>query len=325
TSSSLFNAILTSLGTQSSLLSPITSDIAESGHDTALVPNPFHALPSVNDSVSTPDWLELVDGGESGQNVPLYPLIQSARGVDVIFAVDSSRDMDDEAGGWPNGTSLLLARWYAQRHNLSERVPELPETPDAFVKQGLHQRVTVFGCGSRRSNGSAETNYTGPMIVYIPNRYVTDYTNTSTYKMDYNSTDVDAFFRNSAALMSDPMGNGTTNNGAGSDWNKCLACIVAAPTFRSNTTTVPERCKNCFDKYCWDGSKVGEVQGMSGPPVVWGWNGTGEPPVIPYGNPTSSATGSPTAPPGLAAKSGALRARGVVGMGILAGVVAALL
>jgi lysophospholipase len=41
--------------------------------------------------------------GEDLQNVPLWPLLQNERNVDLIFAVDSSADTQN----WPNGTSFV--------------------------------------------------------------------------------------------------------------------------------------------------------------------------------------------------------------------------
>lgn len=49
--------------------------------------------PSTNPQASTRQ-LTLVDGGENGENIPLHPLIQPARELDVIFAIDSSADTD---------------------------------------------------------------------------------------------------------------------------------------------------------------------------------------------------------------------------------------
>lgn len=44
-------------------------------------------------SIVDSDSLFLVDGGEDDENVPVLPLIQKERDVDIIFAVDNSADM----------------------------------------------------------------------------------------------------------------------------------------------------------------------------------------------------------------------------------------
>lgn len=45
-----------------------------------------------------------VDGSETGQTVPLWPVIQPQRKADFIIAFDAS---GDGTYGWVNGTNLL--------------------------------------------------------------------------------------------------------------------------------------------------------------------------------------------------------------------------
>ena len=77
--------------------------------DIADYPNPFIGVNNDSSHIANNTMLTLVDGGEDNQNIPLNPLIQPMRNVDVIFAVDSSADTNetwptaDSATGWPNG------------------------------------------------------------------------------------------------------------------------------------------------------------------------------------------------------------------------------
>lgn len=48
--------------------------------------------------------LELVDGGEDGEVMPIQPLLVGARGVDVILALDAT----DDVGDFTNGSSLIV-------------------------------------------------------------------------------------------------------------------------------------------------------------------------------------------------------------------------
>lgn len=41
----------------------------------------------------------MVDGGEDGEVVPFQPLLVKARGVDVIFAIDATSDVENYAAG----------------------------------------------------------------------------------------------------------------------------------------------------------------------------------------------------------------------------------
>ncbi len=47
--------------------------------------------------------LTLVDGGESHQNNPLFPLLEPARSVGVILVNDNSADT---SGNFPDGSEL---------------------------------------------------------------------------------------------------------------------------------------------------------------------------------------------------------------------------
>jgi lysophospholipase len=48
--------------------------------------------------------LEMVDGSESGQTIPFWPLLQPARALDVIIAFEGS---SETRMGWPNGTNII--------------------------------------------------------------------------------------------------------------------------------------------------------------------------------------------------------------------------
>ncbi|KAJ3041353.1 Lysophospholipase 1 [Rhizophlyctis rosea] len=303
TSSSLFNKILTSLPDPlSSILSTFTDKIAQSGEDTAILPNPFYQSPWVNTSISDDATVELVDGGESGQNIPLIPLFIPERNLTTIIAVDSSNDWE----GWSNGTSITLSYLHANRSNYT--FPPIPSTPDEFVSQGLDKRITFFGCGNVQGSISAslESNYTGPLLVYVPNYYISGLSNTSTYKMSYTSDEVAEFFKNAQGVWTTPVhqtsvtqGNDTNSADITGGSNStapaqtippatCIACAVLNPLFRATNSTaaslaVPETCQQCFAEYCWTHSVRGRIEGAFGPPVLWGWDGTGKGPVIPGG------------------------------------------
>lgn len=72
-------------------------------------------------------------------------LLASARGVDVIFAIDSSADTDDN---WPNGTALITTQARQQVDELAGayQVPPLPDSPEGFTSNGYNTRPTFFGC-----------------------------------------------------------------------------------------------------------------------------------------------------------------------------------
>jgi hypothetical protein len=74
-------------------LRTILTDLGEANDDIVQYhPNPFCGYNIATSRVADLTQLTLVDGREDLQNIPLNPLIQPYRAVDVIFAVDSSAD-----------------------------------------------------------------------------------------------------------------------------------------------------------------------------------------------------------------------------------------
>jgi len=252
TSSSLFNALILNL--ESSGLSGPLRELAEAALGTFSAnefdianydPNPFFgvrpdAFPSADDKDLT-----LVDGGEDLQNLPLHPLIQPARNLDVIFAFDNSADTlrsDGSTSNWPNGTALVAS--YAR-----SLVPEIangtefPAVPDVntFVNLGLNNRPTFFGCSASNFTNSQNPP---PLLVYIPNSPFTFHSNFTTMDLDYSNEDRDSMIQNGMEIATQPTEE---------DWQVCVACaIIHRNTEQMGTQT--EQCRQCMTKYCWDGS-----------------------------------------------------------------------
>lgn len=58
-------------------------------YDVASWPNPFYGVAPDTFIDSAQMNLNMVDGGEDGEVIPLQPLLVKARGIDVIFAIDA--------------------------------------------------------------------------------------------------------------------------------------------------------------------------------------------------------------------------------------------
>ncbi|TQS34772.1 hypothetical protein Golomagni_04833 [Golovinomyces magnicellulatus] len=202
-------------------------------------PNPFLGFnPKIN-SIANDNELSLVDGGLDGQNLPLVPLLQPQRKMEVIIAVDSSANLNN----FPNGDSMIATLRRSLDGKLSKLV-SFPLVPDnySFVSLGLNKRPTFFGCDD--SNKSPDT----PMIVYIPN---TDYvvaSNISTMKNKYKRSLSNDLIRNGYEMAT--MANGTLD----SQWPACLACAVLSRSMTRTKTQLPATCRKCFGTYCWNGS-----------------------------------------------------------------------
>ena len=204
TSSTLFNQALLTLNTSalpsilSDAITSLLTNLGENYNDIAQwQPNPFMNFNNATNRNTYSDQLTLVDGGEDGQNIPLYPLIQPNRAVDVIFAVDSSADTSN----WPNGTALVST--YQRSLNATvENGTAFPSIPDqnTFVNLGLNTRPTFFGCDASNLTGPA------PLIIYVPNAPYIYQSNVSTFDLEYNITERNAIIRNGYDVAT--MGNG---------------------------------------------------------------------------------------------------------------------
>jgi lysophospholipase len=248
TSSTLFNQIMLQLGKGGlpgilrDAVYKVLSLVSDADEDIATYsPNPFYMFNPDTNTGATSDSLTLVDGGEDYQNIPLHPLIQPDRNVDVIFAVDSSADT---TYFWPNGTSLVSTYQRSVSETGSANWTSFPSIPDqnTFVNLGLNQHPTFFGCDSKNITGSA------PIIVYIPNFPYVFMSNVSTFDLEYKAPVRNAIIENGYNVAT--LGNATED----SEWPTCVGCAIISRSLERNGEELPEACKQCFQKHCWDGT-----------------------------------------------------------------------
>ena len=249
TSSSLFNQFLLQSNSTSipqfaqSFITKVLSAVSSTDNDIAQYqPNPFYGYHNRTSRVAQSRVLSLVDGGEDLQNIPLHPLIQPNRHVDVIFAVDSSADTDTY---WPNGTALVATyqRSIDSSSNLANGT-SFPSIPDqnTFVNLGLNTRPTFFGCNS------ANTSTITPLVVYLPNYPYTYHSNVSTFDPTYNTSERNSIVLNGYNVAT--MANGSAN----ASWPTCVGCAILSRSLERTGTAVPDVCNQCFQQFCWDGT-----------------------------------------------------------------------
>ncbi|KAI1298554.1 lysophospholipase [Xylaria venustula] len=261
TSSSLFNQILLQNISDSSLPSVITDsledilkDLSNDQDDIAeWRPNPFYKYNPDDNLSADKEVLTLIDGGEDLQNIPLHPLIQPVRAVDVIFAVDSSADTyysytTDTVNNFPNGTALRAT--YQRSLGAIGNGTKFPAIPDAetFINLKLNQKPTFFGCDTSEFTKNDTDASIPPLVVYVPLTPYTAYSNASTFNPTYSDADRDAFIENGYNVAT--MGNGTVD----SQWPACAACAVLSRSLERTGTDIPATCKSCFERYCWNGT-----------------------------------------------------------------------
>lgn len=262
TSSTLFNQFFLNLGSTSipgffkDAIGDTLKEVGKKNEDIALYgPNPFKGFAKSTNPFADQDKLVLVDGGEDKENLPLAPLIQPERKVDVIFAIDSSADTENS---WPNGTSLVAS--YERSLNSSgianhTAFPYVPDT-NTFVNHKMNSEPTFFGCNA------SNTSHPTPLIVYIPNHPYTYHSNVSTFQDSYKDSERDNIILN--GFNAATMGNGTSDK----NWPTCVGCAILSRSFDRTKTQYPSICNKCFDTYCWDGTTEDSTPSGYNPPYV---------------------------------------------------------
>ncbi|KAL3473584.1 lysophospholipase catalytic domain-containing protein [Aspergillus californicus] len=261
TSSSLFNQFFLQLNDTGlpdfliEVIGDVLGDIGADDNDIAVYsPNPFYGWLPEYSAYSHEQNLDVVDGGEDLQNIPLHPLLQPNRHVDVIFAVDSSADTDHN---WPNGTALVATYERSLNSSGIGNGTEFPAVPDqnTFVNKGLNSRPTFFGCNS--------TNTTAPLVVYLPNSPYSFLSNFSTFTLTYSEDERDNSIQNGYDVVT--MGNSTQD----SDWSACVGCAILSRSFDRTNEQVPDICTQCFDRYCWDGTTNSTTPAEYAPATIY--------------------------------------------------------
>ena len=230
TSSTLFNEACASVPV-TNMTSNIDDDLATivlAAHalttrdEYAVYPNPFHNY-ARSSLVSAQTELSLVDGGEALQNNPIFPLLQPARGVNVIIVNDNSADTNN----FPNGSEILTT--YVQSLNAGlTKMPYIPSVA-TFMSEGLNTRPTFFGC-----NDTSKIT-----IVYLPNVNYTFQSNEPTAKLEYSQAETEGMVDNGIQIAS---------KGGDAMWPTCLACAIVM----KSGNTMPNSCGSCFETYCYE-------------------------------------------------------------------------
>ncbi|KAF8426350.1 lysophospholipase catalytic domain-containing protein [Tirmania nivea] len=236
-------------------------------------PNPFQGFPGPKSTLpnltQNQSSLSLADGGLDNQNIPFWPLLQPARKIDFILAVDSSADTHQH---WPNGSSLVNTQKRSQnllsQYQLGDvgvvPFPYVPEVFQTWVTQELNYKPVFFGCNgsnytaiTSRNGASSTPQFAGPLILYLPNAPWSYYTNTSTFQLDYINAEILGFFDNGELQISQsPKPNDTNTNNTSpvtAEWKKCVGCAIMQRSKERANIPLGKTCKECFDRYCWGG------------------------------------------------------------------------
>jgi lysophospholipase len=220
-------------------------------------PNPFYRWNGDGRGGASARTLTLADGGEDSQNVPLHPLVQPVRALDVIFAVDSS---SNTAYAWPNGSALIATQSRQRNAALANGTafPAVPADARTFVNRGFNSRPVFFGCDPGQPTDAAPGNPPPPLIVYLANSPYTFFSNLTTFTRAVDRHTRDEMVRNGYAVVTQ------ANSSLAPEWPACVACAALKRSFARTGQAVPQQCADCYSKYCWDGSPddrdVGEYE-----------------------------------------------------------------
>lgn len=246
-------AIRSALGGVASILLDDTNlDIA------TINPNPFrnynNKFRTTNDDIAKSEFLALTDGGTDAEVIPFWPLLKRERNLDMILAFDVGTETKNN---WPSGNSLVTTytRYQSSDNNAdvagNSRVifPKVPDT-NSFVNLGLTSRPTFFGCYAKDYSpisalDNGDFSEVPPIVLYIANAPYSHMTNNTIFQIQYSQEDSNGHFDNGLEMI---------NQSDDENWPQCVGCaVIQRERERQGDYEPTEQCKQCFDKYCWDG------------------------------------------------------------------------
>ena len=203
-------------------------------------PNPFAGLKSSSPPLAKSATINMADGAEGGQAIPLWGQIQPARGLDLIIAWDDVEDAYPY--NWNNGTNL----WNTYNIANASGIP-FPIVPPAstFVLNNYTTTPVFFGCNANLTTTGKPDS---PIILYLANSPYSAYTNYSYTQTEIGGPQMNEIFVNSFDLLT--QGNGTLDQ----EWSTCLGCAAIERSLAKVGMERTEQCDKCFSKYCWDGT-----------------------------------------------------------------------
>ena len=186
--------------------------------------------------------------GQPCEGIPIVPLLEPVRDLDVILAVDATSpwiQSIDDPNSFPEGEALQQTAFYALGRGLP--FPDMPLLKDFAAEAELLKKNTFFGCFSASV----------PAVAYVPHRNET-----------YSREDVDLFVGSDKATAADQeemFANGLAMV-SGGEFQRCLLCVSQAKFlqrrsggagedragFEALLESLGEPCEGCLEQ-CWGG------------------------------------------------------------------------
>ncbi|KAJ7746455.1 FabD/lysophospholipase-like protein [Mycena maculata] len=240
-----------------------------------LVANPFLGYPNSEAGLQEQATLVLVDAGESGQESPVWPLIQPARKMDFLLVTDSSGA--ELSSGWMNGTNLINTASMAIANNVP--FPKLPDV-NTFLINNYTLAPVFFGCNEPEV----------PLLLFVADAPYSAYSNATTViATGPSEAQIQILLQNTLDIVS--QGNTT--------WAQCIACGSILRSLERLGQPIPDQCTLCFEQHCWQGEMATGTPPFVAPPLLLSpsttfaeWNATTWTPAFSETAPNVSTTGS---------------------------------
>ncbi|KAJ7730831.1 FabD/lysophospholipase-like protein [Mycena olivaceomarginata] len=243
-----------------------------------LVTNPFLGYDKSEAGLQEQATLALVDAGESGQESPIWPLIQPVRKMDFLLVSDSSGV--ELSSGWMNGTNnSLVPLTSASPVNTAAMAianvpfPKLPDV-NTFLINNYTLAPVFFGCNEPEV----------PLLLYVADAPYSAYSNATTLiGTGPSEAQIQLLLQNTLDLVAQ---SNTT-------WAQCILERLGQ--------AIPDQCTLCFERHCWQGEMVTGTPPFVAPPLLLSpnitfdeWNATTWQPAFSETGTASNASTTPS-------------------------------
>ncbi|KAJ7757213.1 FabD/lysophospholipase-like protein [Mycena maculata] len=240
-----------------------------------LVRNPFLGYTNSEAGLQKQATLALVDAGESGQESPIWPLIQPARKMDFLLVSDSS---GSELSLIPlTSVSPVNTASMAIANNVP--FPKLPNV-NTFLINNYTLAPVFFGCNEPEV----------PLVLFVADAPYSAYSNATTVVATGPSeAQIQILLQNTLDIVSQ---SNTT-------WAQCIACGSILRSLERLGQPIPDQCTLCFERHCWQGEMATGTPPFVAPALLLSpsttfaeWNATTWTPAFSETAPNASTTGS---------------------------------
>ncbi|KAJ6455489.1 FabD/lysophospholipase-like protein [Mycena sanguinolenta] len=232
-----------------------------------LVSNPFHGYHKSEAGLQEQATLVRVDAGESGQESPIWPLIQPARKMDFLLVSDSS---GVELSALPL-TSVSTVNTAAMAIANHVPFPKLPDVNTFLINN--YTLAPVFFGKLTPIPGCNEPEV--PLLLYVADAPYSAYSNATTVIAE---AQIQLLLQNTLGLVSQ---SSTTWRNACTTVSSMLqsfptddACGSILRSLERLGRTIPEHCKLCFERHCWQGEMATGTPPFVAPPLLLSPNTT---------------------------------------------------